>query len=114
HADLLLALLASALVGALSAVLVGIPALRIRGLLLAVTTLAFGAPVSTYVLNSAHVPWFTPSALNRPVLLGRFSLDDPLTFDYLCVLVAVASVVLARNLRAGRAGRAVVAVRDNE
>ena len=114
HADLLVALLASALVGALSAVVVGIPALRIRGLFLAVTTLAFGAPVSTYLLNSAHVPWFTPSSLNRPVLLGRFSLDDPLTFDYLCVLVAIVAVVLARNLRAGRAGRAVVAVRDNE
>jgi ABC-type branched-subunit amino acid transport system ATPase component/ABC-type branched-subunit amino acid transport system permease subunit len=114
HADLLVALLASAAVGASAAVVVGIPALRIRGLFLAVTTLAFGAPVSTYLLNSAHVPWFTPSSLNRPVLLGRFSLDDPLTFDYLCVLVAIAAVVLARNLRTGRSGRAIVAVRDNE
>ncbi len=114
HADLLVALLASAVVGASSAVVVGIPALRIRGLFLAVTTLAFGAPVSTFLLNSAHVPWLTPSTLTRPVLLGRFTLDDPLTFDYLCVLVAIASIVLARNFRAGRAGRTVVAVRDNE
>jgi ABC-type branched-subunit amino acid transport system ATPase component/ABC-type branched-subunit amino acid transport system permease subunit len=114
HADLLVALLASAVVGALAAVVVGIPALRIRGLFLAVTTLAFGAPVSTYLLNSAHVPWFTTATLNRPILLGRFSLDDPLTFDYLCVLVAITAIVLARNLRAARPGRAVVAVRDNE
>ena len=114
HADLLLALLVSAAVGALAAVVVGIPALRIRGLFLAVTTLAFGAPVSTYLLNSAHVPWLTPSSLTRPVLLGRFPLDDPLTFDYLCVLVAVVAIVLARNLRVSRAGRTVVAVRDNE
>ncbi|MCU1603447.1 MAG: hypothetical protein JWO22_4156 [Frankiales bacterium] len=114
HADLLLALLASAVVGGFAAVIVGIPALRIRGLFLAVTTLAFGAPVSTYLLNSAHVPWLTPSTLTRPVLLGRFTLDDPLTFDYLCLLIAITSIVVARNFRSGRAGRTVVAVRDNE
>ncbi|MFN2538552.1 MAG: ATP-binding cassette domain-containing protein [Mycobacteriales bacterium] len=114
HADLLLSLLAAAAVGAVAAVVVGIPALRIHGLFLAVTTLAFGAPVSTYLLNSAHVPWLTPPTVTRPLLLGRFSLDDPLTFDYLCVLVAVLAIVLARNLRAGRPGRTMVAVRDNE
>src|SRR5439155_1110588 len=40
-ADLLLALLASALAGAAAAALVGIPALRIQGLLLAIATLSF-------------------------------------------------------------------------
>src|SRR5207237_7536644 len=47
-ADFLLALLASALVGAATAVLIGIPALRIQGLFLAVATLAFAVPVSTF------------------------------------------------------------------
>ena len=114
HADLFLALMASAVAGGLAAMLVGIPALRIRGLFLAVTTLAFGVPVSTYLLNSAHVPAFTPSSVPRPLFLSRFSLDDPLTFAYLCILVAIVSVALARNFRNGRTGRTVVAVRDNE
>jgi ABC-type branched-subunit amino acid transport system ATPase component/ABC-type branched-subunit amino acid transport system permease subunit len=114
HADLFLSLVASAAGGGLAAILVGIPALRIRGLFLAVTTLAFGVPVSTFLLNSAYVPDFTPSTVPRPLLLSRFSLDDPLTFAYLCILVAIACVVLARNFRDGRVGRIVVAVRDNE
>ena len=114
HADLFLALVVSAIVGGLAAVLVGLPALRIRGLFLAVTTLAFGAPVSTWLLNSAHFPTITPATLMRPTLLHRFPLDDGLTFDYLCVLFAVASVALARNIRRSRTGRSVVAVRDNE
>src|SRR5581483_10540568 len=41
HADLFVALLASGIVGGVVALLVGLPALRIRGLFLAVTTLAF-------------------------------------------------------------------------
>jgi len=114
HADLFLALVASAMVGGLAAILVGIPALRIRGLFLAVTTLAFGVPVSTFLLSSAHVPAFTPSSVPRPLFLSRFSLDDPLTFAYLCILVAIIAVALARNFRNGRVGRTVVAVRDNE
>jgi len=114
HADLFLALVASAIVGGVAAILVGIPALRIRGLFLAVTTLAFGVPVSTYLLNSAHVPAFTPATVPRPLFLSRFSLDDPLTFAYLCILVAIVAVMLARNFRNGRVGRTVVAVRDNE
>ncbi len=113
-ADLLLALLAAAFVGGTAAVLVGLPALRIRGLFLAVTTLAFGAPVSTWLLNSAYFPSLTPSTVARPVLLDRFPLDDSLTFAYLCVLAAVVAVALARNLRQSRVGRTVVAVRDNE
>jgi ABC-type branched-subunit amino acid transport system ATPase component/ABC-type branched-subunit amino acid transport system permease subunit len=114
HADLFLSLVLSALVGGVAAILVGIPALRIRGLFLAVTTLAFGVPVSTYLLNSAHFPTFTPATVDRPLFLSRFSLDDPLTFTYLCITLAIISVALARNFRNGRVGRTVVAVRDNE
>ena len=114
NTDMFLALLISAALGGGTAVVVGIPALRIRGLFLAVTTLAFGVPVSTFLLNSAHVAWLSPDTVPRPLLLSRFSLDDPLTFCYLCIAVAVAAVLLARNFRNGRVGRVVVAVRDNE
>jgi ABC-type branched-subunit amino acid transport system ATPase component/ABC-type branched-subunit amino acid transport system permease subunit len=114
HADLFLSLVLSSVVGGVAAILVGIPALRIRGLFLAVTTLAFGVPVSTFLLNSAHFPSFTPATVSRPLFLARFSLDDPLTFSYLCITLAIVSVALARNFRNGRVGRTVVAVRDNE
>ncbi len=114
HADLFLALPAAAVTGALAAVLVGVPALRIRGLFLAVTTLAFGVPVSTFLLNSAYFPELTPPTLSRPVLIERFRLDDPLVFYYFCLACLAVTLVLARNFRHSRAGRVVVAVRDNE
>jgi ABC-type branched-subunit amino acid transport system ATPase component len=95
-------------------VLVGIPALRIQGLFLAVATLAFAVPVSTFLLNSRYFPTLNPSQFQRPILLERFNLDDPLTFYFVCVAGLLISIALARNFRRSRAGRAVLAVRDNE
>ncbi|MBV8295482.1 MAG: ATP-binding cassette domain-containing protein [Acidimicrobiia bacterium] len=113
-ADFLLAVLVATLVGAVTAVVVGIPALRIQGLFLAVATLAFAVPVSTWLLNSRYFPWLNPSQLERPILLQRFNLADPLTFYFVCVGALLVVIALARNFRRSRAGRAVLAVRDNE
>src|SRR5205823_484883 len=114
--DLFVALVASAALGAVAAVLIGLPALRIRGLMLAVTTLAFAVPVSTFFLNSAYFPRFTPrnGSVARPPVLQRFDLESPLTFYYFCLLALTVAVLLARNFRRSRVGRTVIAVRDNE
>jgi branched-chain amino acid transport system permease protein len=112
--DLFVAFLASALVGSIAAVLIGLPALRIKGLLLAVTTLAFAVPVNTYFLNSAYFPRFTPRTVTRPPILQRFDINNPRTFYYFCVVILVVALALARNFRRSRVGRAVTAVRDNE
>lgn len=116
HARLdLFAALAVATIGTgAAAVLVGLPALRVPGLLLSVVTLAFAVPVSTFLLSSTNVPILSPAIVPRPVLLGRFPLDTPRTFYYLCVAFLVLSIVLARNFRGSRIGRIVIAVRDND
>ena len=114
HADLFVALLAAALVGAATAVLVGFPAVRIRGLFLAVATLAFAVPVSTYLLNSAYFPSLAPHQLVRPVLIERFDLESLRVFYFVCLAFLAVTVVVARNFRRSRAGRTVLAVRDNE
>src|SRR5207302_1600777 len=97
HADLFVALLVAALVGAGVAVTVGIPALPIPGLVLAGTTLAFAVPVSTYLLNSAYFPSLTPAQLARPQVLDRFDLDSTRVFYYFCLGALVVACVLARN-----------------
>src|SRR5439155_7326250 len=51
HADLFLALLAAGAAGAVVALIVGLPALRIQGLFLAVTTLAFAIALNAYFFN---------------------------------------------------------------
>jgi ABC-type branched-subunit amino acid transport system ATPase component/ABC-type branched-subunit amino acid transport system permease subunit len=112
--DVFLALACAMLVGALTATLVGIPALRISGLFLAVATLAFGVPVSSFLLNYSHFPTLNPSNLIRPPVLQRIDLEKPLYFYYFCLVVLVAAVLLARNYRNSRPGRALIAVRDNE
>jgi len=113
-ADLFLAALVGALVAAGAAVLVGLPALRIQGLMLAAATLAFAVPVSSFLLNRTYFPSLAPDRLVRPILLDRFDLERPLPLYYLCLGALAVAVVLAWNFRRSRAGRAVLAVRDNE
>ena len=55
--DLGLSLLLAGLVGAAVAVVVGLPALRLKGFFLAVTTLAFALATSAYLLNVQHFSW---------------------------------------------------------
>jgi ABC-type branched-subunit amino acid transport system ATPase component/ABC-type branched-subunit amino acid transport system permease subunit len=112
--DLFVALLAATLVGAIAAVLIGTPALRLPGLLLAVVTLAFAVPVSTWLINPENFPALTPQTIPRPELFGWLALSSPRTFAGVC-LVCVAGVwALMANLRRSRTGRAIIAVRDNE
>jgi ABC-type branched-subunit amino acid transport system ATPase component/ABC-type branched-subunit amino acid transport system permease subunit len=114
HWDLLLALLVAAAVGAVTAVLVGWPALRIPGLMLAVATMAFAVPVSSYLLNAAHFPLLNPQTIPFPTLLGRISLHSHIAFYEFCLALLFISLLLARNFRRFRPGRVTTAVRDNE
>ncbi|MBV9936286.1 MAG: ATP-binding cassette domain-containing protein, partial [Actinobacteria bacterium] len=115
HADLFVALLASVLAGGLAAVLVGVPALRIPGLFLAVVTLGFAVPVSSWLLSSRYFPTLNPVSLLRPKLFhGRVSIESPLSFYFFCLIVLALVLALAHNLRRSRAGHALLAVRDNE
>ncbi len=113
HVDFLLAIVASAAVGAVVAVVIGLPALRIPGLYLAVATLAFAVPVSSYLLSSQFVPWLNPNQVPAPVILGRISLGTQSSFYEVCLVVLVLAIVVAHNLRRSRTGRSIVAVRDN-
>jgi ABC-type branched-subunit amino acid transport system ATPase component/ABC-type branched-subunit amino acid transport system permease subunit len=113
HVDLFLALAVAAVAGAATATLIGIPAARIPGLFLAVATLAFAVPVSTWLLNSNYFPAITPTSMPRPTVLGRIDLDSASSFYYLCLSFLVLALLVARNYRRTRAGRSVIAVRDN-
>lgn len=112
--DLILALAASAIAGAGIALIVGLPALRIKGLFLGVTTLAFSIAMANYFLNTAYFGSILPSGLIRPVIFTRFDLSNETTLYYFTLVVAVMTVGLARGLRGGRPGRVLIAVRDNE
>jgi branched-chain amino acid transport system permease protein len=109
-----LAMLIGGATGALSAGLVGLPALRLRGLYLAVTTLAFALAMQHWLLNDRFFGWFPTSRLERPALFGRWSLDSPSAFYYLSLVVLVVVYLALRGIRNSRTGRVIIALRENE
>ena len=116
HADFFLTLLCAGAAGAAVSLLIGLPALRIRGPFLAAITLAFATTVKVYLLSTTYFRKYLPDAthaVTRPVLYGRYSLDGPLAFYYVTLGFLVAAVASAGMLRRTRTGRAIIGVRDN-
>ena len=108
-----IAMVAASFVGAGVAVLLGLPALRIKGLFLAVTTLGFSIVTATVVLNDRYFGWLLPDVVNRPKF-AFVDTEDERSFYYLSVLCLLLAVFLAKGLRQSRTGRALIAMRDNE
>src|SRR5499427_9153705 len=110
-----LALPAGGLMAALIGAIVGIPSLRIKGLYLAIATLA-GQLIIEWTIN--HVSWISGGAqasiqVPRPELLGHeFRTQGQLYFFLL--FFAVLAIVATLNLVRSRIGRAFVAVRDQD
>ena len=115
-----LAMVVATAVGVVTAVIVGLPALRVRGLFLAVTTLAFAVASATWLFLQDFFTGGTsfPRPAKKPVLdLGPIHVDFDASrknYYFLCLVsLAVAAAVVARLRRTG-IGRSWIAVRDNE
>jgi ABC-type branched-subunit amino acid transport system ATPase component/ABC-type branched-subunit amino acid transport system permease subunit len=111
--DLFQCLALAAVGGAVLAGLVGLPALRARGEFLAVSTLAFAVCANSFFFNPTNFNSLIPGDFVRPILFGHLNLVDGKTLYYLCLAVLVAVVLFVVGLRKSRAGRALLAVRDN-
>jgi branched-chain amino acid transport system permease protein len=108
------AMVVGGLVTVAAGFLAGYPALRRRGLFLALTTLALGLLISRFVLeNTAFAGGTNGLQVRRPSVFG-FSLDGDFAFYYFELVVVGLVPLLARNLRSGRLGRALAAMRDSE
>jgi len=112
--DLWVSLAASAVVGALVAIAIGLPALRIRGLYLAVTTIAFAVALDSYFLNPVNFPDLVPSTMHSVVLWKRFDMASPWARYELILAIVVVTSLVVRAVRRTRAGRAMIGTRDNE
>jgi branched-chain amino acid transport system permease protein len=95
------------------AVLVGLPALRIRGLFLAVTTFGFAVAVRSVLFDPRYFKWLLPQATERPTLFF-FDFSDERSMYFLCVAALVASIVVVVNVRRSRFGRVLIALRESE
>jgi branched-chain amino acid transport system permease protein len=105
--------IAAAVVG----VLVGIPALRLSGLLLAVLTVAVALFFDRFVLTSSTWPAFSGGSTqwhpHKPSLFG-VQLTGEYGFFLFTFAMFLLVVLLVWNLRTGKAGRVLRAVRDSE
>jgi branched-chain amino acid transport system permease protein len=116
NVDLITALFVAGLVGAAFAVLIGLPAVRLPGLFLAVTTLAFAANTQYFFLQRKYFNWVLPKDgefVERPMLWGRLDLRGDHAFYYFCLFIFVLAAASARSVRSHRSGRVLMAVRDN-
>ena len=114
--DLTLTLLLAGVVGAVASVIVGLPALRIRGLFLAVTTLAFSVAAASFLLDEDRFT-FLPDNISERVtrlpLLGRIDVSSEHAFYYVCLAALVAVIWTVGRLEATRTARVLRATRDN-
>jgi branched-chain amino acid transport system permease protein len=95
-------------------IVVGLPALRMSGIYLAIATLAFAV-----ILQEVFTRWesvthgFAGMAVEKPVIFG-ISFGSNTSFYYLCAAFLVLTLWLTRNLLRSPTGRAWIAIRDSE
>ena len=120
HLAPLLSFLLAGVVGAIASVVIGLPALRIRGLFLSVTTLAFAVATSSYLLNHDYFGFLpdelTDRVVRRPVWtpFGAIRIDTERRYYYVAAAGLILVLLAVRGLQRSRVQRGIVATRDNE
>lgn len=114
----LLAIAMAGVTGAVSAFLLGIVALRLKGLYLALITLAYGA-VAEFTIFATPAITGGGAGVNavRPSFI-RPTPPDPAAgeraFVYFCMLFVAAAIYIDWRLVRSKVGRAIFAIRENE
>ena len=104
---LIISLAVGGIVAAVFGVIIGLPALRLRGDYLAIVTLAFGEIVRSIFMNSSKESFGGSLGLDTP----RFNKDVLFIIAFVLVLACLA---VTQNLIRSKHGRAITAIRDNE
>ena len=97
-------ILVAGLAASLFGVIIGVPALRLKGDYLAIITLGFGEIIRIAIINLPDITGGTPGLLNVPKYTN-------FTVTFLCLVVCC---FVVHNLMYSRHGRAILAIRDNE
>ncbi|PYE18108.1 amino acid/amide ABC transporter membrane protein 1 (HAAT family) /amino acid/amide ABC transporter membrane protein 2 (HAAT family) [Williamsia limnetica] len=115
-----LSILLSALIATALGVIVGVPALRIRGAQLAVVTLAAALAIQSFVFNNPALTPFEGNLISDPTLFGwdlsvrQGSELTTIEFSMMVLVVVTVLTLIVMRFMAGATGRAFLAVRSNE
>jgi branched-chain amino acid transport system permease protein len=97
---------------ALIGMIFGIPSLRLRGLYLAMATIAAQFIIEFTIRRWDRLTGGVEGLYVEPGTLGPLHFDDPLHLYYLTFILAVVVTLVTKNIIRSRSGRAFVAIRD--
>jgi branched-chain amino acid transport system permease protein len=109
-----IALALAAGIAASVGVIVGLPALRLKGIYLGIATMAFG-----FIVEEVFARWESVThgnagmSVKSPEMFG-WELGSSTAFYLLCLVITVATTLGILNLLRSSTGRAFVAIRDSE
>jgi len=109
-----LSLAAAGLLSALVGVVVGLPALRVKGIYLGIATLSFGFIVEEVLARWESVTGGNAGMHVKAPSLFSWKLDSNVEFYFLCLAVVLLATLGIVNLLRSPTGRAFVAIRDSE
>lgn len=101
--------------GAVTAVIgmiFGIPSLRLKGLYLAIATLAAQVILEFVFVRWRSVTGGSQGMMVPPAQIGPFAFDGDFTFYFLALAFAALSLIFAKNIIRTKPGRAFMAIRD--
>jgi branched-chain amino acid transport system permease protein len=110
----LLSLAVSGFLSALIGIVVGLPALRLKGIYLGMATLSFG-----FIIEEVFARWESVTGGNagksvNAIQFMGYDLGSGTGFYFVCLLVTIAATLGILNLLRAPTGRAFVAIRDSE
>ena len=109
-----LAMAAAAALSALAGLVVGLPALRIKGIYLAIATLAFGFIAEEVIARWESVTGGNAGMGVKAPAIADWQLRSTESLYYLALAVCVGVTLGMLNLLRGSTGRAFIAMRDSE
>jgi len=108
------ALPCGALVAGIAGLLFGLPSLKIKGFYLIMATIAAQFIIIWIIIQLRGITGGTDGLLVPKPTIGTISLSSKTSYYYLVMFFAVMATITAYNIVRTRAGRAFIAIRDND
>jgi ABC-type branched-subunit amino acid transport system ATPase component/branched-subunit amino acid ABC-type transport system permease component len=117
HIPFLLGLVAGVAAAVPLGIIFGLPAVRTRGINLAIVTLGLGTTIELMLFrNRNYTGGVQGTQVGNPEIFGFDigSINHPARYGIFVLAMAMVAVVVIANVRRGRSGRRLIAVRTNE
>jgi branched-chain amino acid transport system permease protein len=108
------ALPCAGILAGLVGIIIGLPALRLAGLYLAIATMGFGFIVEEVMVRWEKLTNGNMGMIVDPPSIGGYWFDTETRFYYLTLFLLILVILAARNILRSSTGRAMIAIRDSE